>query len=182
MAHEDNLCVFSLNNVNQLNRRSGFERFVGQEVDYWTRGMYFTWIWEDLGWEWYGYNQFLFFRGTRKWYLKYVPFYWRNRAEFERFEKEFIERATAPRGQMSQAEFIRQARAYRTQVNLGTIQGTVVSVVAAKFGGAVKLAEATVSRVGRGKKLFDCVRGNEESCVSLIQDAVIGRVKRTSSP
>lgn len=180
MGHEENFCAYAPNAVGQLQLRSGFERFVGQEIDPWTRGMLFTWIWEDLGRKWHGYDQFLFFRGTRKWYLVYVPYFWRSVAEFERFEKQFIEAATARRGTISQAAFAQQGRAFRSRLNLGMIQGPLLGAVA-KGGGIIGGAAKAMDKVGDWANAIKCAQGDEGSCVSVLQGFALRNFKDSVS-
>lgn len=176
MGHEDNFCTFSANAVRQLHLRSGFERLIGREVDSWTRGMLFTWIWEDHRRDWYGYTQFWFFRGTREYYLVYVPYFWRDRAEFKRFEKEFIKAATR-RGRISQADFAQQGRAFRSRLNQGMIQGPLVAAVAAKAGGIALAAEKVTSALGDVNDAIKCARGDEASCVNAVSTFTVNAFK-----
>ena len=125
---------------------SGFERTVKQEIDYWNRGLYFIEIWERLGRQWHWYEQFWFFRGTREWWLKYVPYFWRSGTEFLKFEKRFIREATRGRGTMSEQHFIRMAKSHKAQLNLAAIQGPLLGAVA-KGGGAAAYVANVLSKI-----------------------------------
>ena len=155
-------------------RLSAFERDVGQEIDYWRRGLIFTWIWEDMGREWHWYEQLWFFRGTREWWLLYVPYFWRSGEEFLRFERRFIEEATAGQGTMSEREFIRQAEKVKRELNLGAIQGPLLGAVGAGSGFFALAAQAMnkVNDIGTYQDMLKCwmdERTYEKECAKVVQ-------------
>lgn len=155
-------------------------RRVGQKIDYWTRGLHFTWIWSDLGLEWHGYEQFLFFRGTREWYLVYIPFFWRSFEEFLKFEEEFIQKATAPRGTMSEAEFIRRAESFKAKLQLSAIQGPLLGAVGAG-GGAAATVAGGLEKINKAEEILNkakCLKGDEEACASVIGGWATGKAQK----
>lgn len=168
-------------------RLSAFERRIaGREIDPWRRGLYFTWIWEELGRKWHWYEQVWFFRGTREWWLLYVPFFWRSGSEFLAFEKRFIDEATEAKGTMSQQEFIRRAEAYKSQLQLGAIQGPLVGAMAAG-GGIAAIAGGVLDKINRIESYQDMVacgmreEGYEEACVKAVNSVLNNMVKKKLS-
>lgn len=160
---------------------SSYELILGQAIDPWTRGLQFTWIWQFLGLKWEGYHQFWFFRGTRTYYLIYVPFFWRNRAEFEGFEKTFIERATEPKGRIPQDVFERRADSVRAQLTLKAFQAPLL-MVAEEAGGVVEGAATALGDTTTVHDAWKCGHGDEEACVNIISDFALkyfkGRMNR----
>ena len=160
-------------------RMSGFERqYFPNGLDYWRRGLMFTWIWEDLGKEWYWYEQTWFFRGTREYWMLYVPYFWRNGEEFYAFEARFIKEATASRGTISESDFIQMAKAHKAQLQLGAIQGPLLSVVAGGGGAAGALA-SVMSKISDAENYVDIVKcwasekGYEEACGKVVQNVLM---------
>jgi hypothetical protein len=138
---------------------SRYERDLGgRKLSPWTRGLHFTWIWTDLGLPWNWYEQFWFFRGTRDWYVLFVPYFWRNTEEFFDFEKKFIKAATTRHGRISEQEFIRRAEAVKTELNLSAIQAILLPAAKLRYGGAVAKAAGAIDLTGDVKKWWDTAK------------------------
>ena len=168
-------------------RSSGYERqFHPKGLDYWQRGLEFTWIWEVNGLEWYWYDQFWKFRGTREYWLRYVPYFWRNGSEFLKFEERFIKEATKGKGTISERDFIQMAESYKAKLNFGAIQGPLVSAVAAA-GGAIGVVAATMSKINDIDNYQDMIKcglgekGYEEACAKVVTGAVMDVAKHKVS-
>ena len=154
-------------------RLSAFERHMGQEIHWWHRGLMFTWIWEDLEREWHWYEQTWFFRGTREWWLLYVPYFWRNGMEFFQFEDRFIREANTKHGRISERDFINQARKVKRDLNLGAIQGPLLGAVSAGAG-ATAVAANGLSKIGDISNYQDMMKcwmdekKYEEACARVV--------------
>lgn len=160
---------------------SGYERRAGEEVDPYTRLIRFISIWDYLGLDWYGYDQFLFFRDTREYYMIYVPFFFRNPSEFEEVEEEFLRKAEDFREWrrqtgIPQEEFARQGRQVKAELNLGVIQSAL------PFKGIVETVNKGWTLIESGYDVHQCVHKRDDgSCVKLLQRFVLHTVGRDAA-
>ena len=165
---------------------SGIERHLGRKIDPWSRGLFFTQLWTAHKLEWHWYDQTWFFRGTREWWLLYEPFFWRSGPEFMEFERRFIKEATAGKGRMSQEEFVRRARAFKSNLQLGAIQGPLIAAVGGGSGAAAVIANALskVNDINDWMDRYKCVTrsdGYEEACAAMLGGAVTSKATQAIS-